>query len=263
MFKENNTNGVTFMTAPNITTTHAFTTRFGGVSNGIYESLNLGQNLGDTREDVKENYRRLCNALGIDLDDIVTSRQVHRADIRLVMKSDCGHIFASNDSEACDGLITREDAAALMIFTADCVPILFHDPVAGVVGAVHAGWRGTAANIAGAAIRKMEETGCISKNINAAIGPCISKCCFETDIDVVDGLSEVLSEDIQNCVEKHKEKYKVDLKEANKLLLLRTGVSNITISDECTSCHNHKYWSHRRTKGNRGSQATLIKLPST
>ena len=257
-FIENNTNGVVYMTAPNIDAKHAFTTRIGGVSTGIYESLNLGQSLGDDRALVRENYGILCGALGITCDDIVGSHQVHGAQVRVVTKADRGDVFVKT-SHIADGLITIEHGVALAVFSGDCVPILLHDPVSGAIGAVHAGWRGTVADIAGAAVSRMsEEYGCNPADIRAAIGPCISKCCFETDSDVTDALHSVLPEAAGNCYERRGEKYMTDLKEANRLLLQRAGVHDISISDECTSCRSDKYWSHRRTKGKRGSQAAII-----
>jgi len=240
------------MTAPNILTIHAFTTRIGGVSSGIYSTLNLAQKSGDEISDVKENYTILCNALGIKTSSIVCSTQVHGTHIRVVTKDDAGKLFKENSHKA-DGLITETPGVALLVFTADCVPVLLHDPVRNVAGAVHAGWRGTAANIIEAAIDKMEsEFNSQRHDIRAAIGPCISKCCFETDSDVADALPEFSA--------KYGNKFMVDLKEANRHLLSKAGVRNIEISDECTSCKSDKYWSHRKTKGKRGTQAAIITL---
>ena len=163
------------------------------------------------------------------------------------------------DSFESDGMITREAGVALMVFTADCVPILLHEPVRGAIGAIHAGWRGTAKDIAGAAVRKMvEEFGCSPAQMKAAIGPAISKCCYETDSEVPDALRDILAIAAQDCIAIRGDKYAIDLKEANRLLLLRAGLTDIVVSDECTSCLGSKYWSHRRTKGIRGSQAAVI-----
>ena len=249
------------MTAPNINTSHAFTTRHGGVSSGIYTSMNLGQNLGDDIKTVKRNYEILCETLNITPDDIIVSGQVHGTHIRVVKQDDRGKLFSSDASERifADGMITNDNTLALMVYAGDCVPILLHDPIQGVIGAVHAGWRGTAADIAGAAIRKMQtEFSCSPAHIHAAIGPCISKCCFETDHDVADDLRNALGDDAESCITPQDLKYMIDLKEANRLLLTRSGISNISISNECTACLCDKYWSHRKTKGKRGSQAAII-----
>ena len=248
------------MTAPNIQTTHAFTTRIGGVSGGIYESLNLAQRAGDEPDKVMENYTRICEALGISTDDLVRSTQVHGTHIRLVTRDDCGGLLKPNEPQA-DGLATNSSGVALMVFAADCVPILLYDPVQKAVGAVHAGWRSTTANIVGAAVQKMEtEFGCSPADIKAAIGPCISKCCFETDSDVSDAVQEAIPHFADLCITQYGSKFMIDLKEINRILLSKSGIVDISISDECTSCSSEKYWSHRKTKGQRGSQVALIQL---
>jgi len=265
-FIENNSNNVKYMVSPNIRTKHAFSTRFGGVSSGIFASLNLAFRAGDDPENVKANYNILCRALGITPDDIVCSNQVHGTHIRIATRDDCVGLFspaqwALAKAHQADGLLTQAPGVALMVFTADCVPILLHDPVKNVIGAVHAGWRGTAADIAGTAARKMEsEFGCSPADIKAAIGPCISKCCYETDSDVTDALRVALPEAADDCLTRHGDKYMVDLKEANHLFLTRAGLKDIMISDECTSCHSDKYWSHRKTHGQRGSQGAIIRV---
>jgi len=260
IFIENNKSGVVFMTSPNINTTHAFTTRIGGVSSGIFESLNLAQRVGDEPERVMENYSRLCNVLGINTDDLVRSTQVHGTNIRIVTRDDCGGLLNPNEPQA-DGLITNTPGVALMVFVADCVPILLYDPVKKAAGAVHAGWRSTVANITGIAVQKMvNEFGCSISDIKAAIGPCISKCCFETDTDVADAVQNALHENSKACIKKRGNKYLVDLKEANHFMLKNTGLNDIIVSDECTSCLADKYWSHRKTQGQRGSQAAIIMI---
>jgi len=261
-FIQKNAGGCVYMTAPSIKATHAFTTRFGGVSQGIYSSLNLGINCGDDPANVRENYRLICRALDISEYDVVCSNQIHGTHIRVVTREDCGGLLKIKPQEA-DGLITCDAEVALMVFTADCVPILLHDHARGAIGAVHAGWRGTALNIAGAAIKRMvEEFHCDPADIRAAIGPCISRCCYETGQDVADALRGALGEAADRCVAVRGEKYMADLKESNRLLLERAGLRDITISGECTSCRSEKYWSHRRTNGKRGSQIAIIRKGS-
>ena len=248
------------MTSPNIETTHAFTTRIGGVSQGIYASLNLGLNLTDDLARVKENYKLVCGALGIAEDDVVYSSQIHGATVRVVTRGDRGGLYEGAAPET-DALITRDNGVALIVFVCDCVPILLHDPVRSVIGAVHAGWRGTAADIAGVTVRRMsDEFGCFPADIRAAIGPSISGCCYETDRDVADAMQTLPLEKADTFISAKGEKYMVDLKEANRLLLSMAGIRDIMVSDECTSCSSEKYWSHRRTRGNRGSQAAIIAI---
>jgi len=253
-------NGVLFMSAPNIDAPHAFTTRFGGAGRGIYESLNLGLNLGDDPGCVRENYDRICGALNISDSDIVCSKQVHGADVRAVTRADRGMLFTTAEHEA-DGLVTCDSGVTLAVFTADCTPVLLHDPVRNAVAAVHAGWRGTVADIAGETVRTMAvKYGCRPADIKAAIGPCISVCCYETGQDVPDALLRALGAEADSCITQFGGKFRVDLKKANRLLLVRAGLSDITVSDECTACRSDKYWSHRATKGKRGSQAAFIRI---
>lgn len=149
-----------------------------------------------------------------------------------------------------------------MVFSADCTPILLHDPVRGAVGAVHAGWRGTVMDIVGKAVKKMQsEFGCTPENINAAIGPCISLCCFETGSEVYESVSALLGTDSEHFAFKKADgKYMIDLKGINQFLLNRVGVRNVSVSDECTKCSSTKYWSHRATNGRRGTQCSCIVL---
>ena len=249
-----------FTTSPNIKTAHAFTTRHGGVSSGVYATLNLGLSHGDDPGCLKENYAIISRALNIPNGSFVYSKQTHGTHIRLVTSADsCQPIYPS--TYEADGMLTMDSGLALVVFTADCIPILLHDPTCGVIGAVHAGWRGTVAGIAGAAVKKMtQEFGCDPANIKAAIGPGVSKCCYETGADVASAMRAALGASAETCLEPFGEKYKTDLKEANRLQLLRAGLCDIHVSSECTSCSNHKYWSHRKTDGPRGSQAAIIML---
>lgn len=260
-FTENNKNGVVYMTSPNISTSHAFTTRFGGVSEGIYESLNLSFSCGDDREKVSENYRILAKALEIEPLEFAFSRQVHRDDIRVCTMKDRQGVPYTVSYEA-DGIITDVKDLPLVIFTADCTPILLHDPVREAIGAVHAGWRGTVMDIAGKAVRKMCEVyGCEPQNIKAAIGPCISKCCFETGAEVYEAVKALLGDDADVFADsKPNGKYMIDLKGINAYLLKKAGVLSVEISDECTKCLCDKYWSHRATNGKRGTQCSCIVL---
>jgi len=265
-FIEKTSGEVVYMISPNIDTPHAFTTRFGGVSSGIYGSLNLAQRAGDDLDNVRENYDRLCKALDISVDDIVCSNQVHGTHIRVATRDDRGGLFVAgqgsgvNPNQA-DGILTQTPGVAPMVFTADCVPILLYDSVNNVAGAVHAGWRSTVSDIAGTAVRKMvSEFGCQAADIKAAIGPCISKCCFETDADVADAMRDAMPDTADTCFVQCNEKYMVDLKAANRIFLENAGVTDIVISNECTSCSSDKYWSHRKTGGQRGSQAAVIAI---
>lgn len=247
-----------YLVAAGVAVPHAFTTRRGGVSVGYLAGLNLGMNRGDEPQNVAENYARLVKTLGFDAEKLVLANQVHGDFVRVVTETDNRGLDHRQYPE-CDGLITSTPGVTLVVFTADCTPILLHDPVTGAVGAVHAGWRGTALDIAGKVVRKMaSEFGCRPGDIRAAIGPNIGPCCFETDGDVPAALRETFGSAVEEFIRPGEEKFYVDLKAINALALRRTGVEQIEISTDCTMCSPEKYWSHRYTRGVRGSQGALI-----
>lgn len=243
---------------------HGFSTRAGGVSEGIYASLNLGFCRGDDREKVLENYRRFCAAIGADYEGLVLSNQVHGDVVRPVTTADRGKGIHSKGNYEADGLITDIPGLCLTIFGADCLPILLYDPARRVIAAVHAGWRGTANGIAAKAVERMVDSyGCRPGDILAAVGPGISKCCFETDEDVPNALSEAMGAAALHHIEvRGNNKFYVDLKALNALRLEKAGLAaeHIAVSDLCTMCQHDRFWSHRYTKGERGSQAAMLQL---
>ena len=248
-----------YLCAERISVPHGFTTRYGGVSQGHLSSLNLGQGRGDERENVLENYRRLGAALGFDPHCVVLSRQIHSDIVLPVTMEHAGAGLYTTPLPDCDGLVTNTPGIALVVFTADCTPILFHDPVTGAVGACHAGWKGTAKNIAARVVEAMARFyGSKPENIRAAIGPNIAQCHFETDADVPQALVQTYGEEVLDCIEKRGEKYHPDIKAVNALALRRVGVIHPEISEECTYCQHDRFWSHRFTKGERGSQGAVI-----
>ena len=173
-FVQNEKNGLIYMTSPVIGAKHAFSTRFGGVSEGGLASLNLGFNRGDVRERVIENYRLLGAALGLDVMRAAYTNQVHGTHVRLVTDADrCG----PTDPAPCDsdGLVTNVAGLPIFCFTADCVPLLLHDPAGGTAGAVHCGWRSSVSDIPGVAVGLMRSLGSRPGDIRAAIGPAIGR----------------------------------------------------------------------------------------
>lgn len=248
-----------YLTAEGIAVPHGFTTRYGGVSTGYLSSLNIGASRGDDPENVARNYRILGAALGFSEKDLVLTRQTHSDIIRAVTAADAGKGLSHALYPECDGLITNTAGVALAVFTADCTPILLWDSVTGAVGAVHAGWRGTAAGIAQKCVEAMVQSyGCDPKNIHAAIGPNIGACCFETDSDVPGAMTAALGEEAAPYITQTGSKYHLDLKAINALFLKRAGVTHIEISTCCTACEPERFWSHRVTRGNRGSQGAII-----
>ena len=243
--------GAAYLTAPNIAARHAVSTRLGGVSTGVLESLNLSVRRGDTPENVRENWRRLGAAAGLDLTRAVYARQVHSADVRIA------HAADAQPSEmeprfTCDGFVTNEPGVPLAVFMADCLPALLHDPAAGVIGAVHCGWRGSVADILGAAVAQMCALGAHPADIRAAIGP-----------EVVAAAEALLHEPLGALVRPRADgKALLDLKGVNARRLAQLGVpaGQIAVSDACTMCRPDVFWSHRATNGRRGVQAAVITL---
>lgn len=247
-----------YLAAEGISVPHCFTTRYGGVSTGTQASLNLAHGRGDSMENVEKNLRILADALGYDPEKYVMTLQIHSDIVRVVTEEDCNG-FCHRGYPQCDALVTNTPGVTLLVFTADCTPLLFHDPVTGAVGAAHAGWRGTVQSIGAKTVQAMVENfGCKPENIRAAIGPNIAQCHFETDADVPEAVRAAFGPEAEAFIEKRGEKYHVDLKGINAMVLRRCGVTHIEISDACTYCESDRFWSHRVTRGERGSQGAVI-----
>ena len=246
------------LTAEGIAAPHCFTTRFGGVSTGALSSMNLAIKLDETDANVTRNFEILGEALGFGISDLVLTRQTHSDIVRVVGRSDCSGCF-HRDYPECDALVANDPGVALTIFTADCTPLLFHDPVTGAVGAAHAGWRGTVSAIGAKTVEAMVRAfGCDPANIRAAIGPNIGYCHFETDEDVPEALTAAFGDEVLPFIRKSGRKYFSDLKQINAQILRRAGVRYIEISEDCTMCQPDRFWSHRVTGGIRGSQGAVI-----
>ena len=260
-------NGMTFQCSKRLEelgVKHGFSTRMGGVSTGVYESLNIGLNRGDDDSLVRENYERILDALDMKENLFLNANQKHTNIVKAVNESDAkGDIFNPVPYDL-DGYVTNTKNMTLVMYSADCLTAIFYDPVKQVIGNVHAGWRGSVNGIVANAIKEMiDNYGCKPKDIVVALGPCIDKCCFETDWDVPEEMIRIMGEDANNFFTKVPSgKYMVDLKSLNIAILEKAGVSrdNIDVSSECTMCNPKKYWSHRVTKGIRGSQGSFISM---
>ena len=239
---------------------HAFSTRIGGTSQGIFSSMNLRFGHGDEDARVRENIHRMASVLGTDEAHMVLTKQTHTTNVRVVTAADAGYgVVRERPYDDVDGLITDVPGLALGIFAADCVPLLFVDPVHHVIGASHSGWRGTAMGIAAKAVAAMcREFGCDPAGIRAAIGPCIGLCCFEVGPEVPEAMRNALGADAEPFFEPRGEKYHVDLKGLNRLWLERAGLSEIDVCPDCTKCQPERFWSHRAVGNQRGSQAAII-----
>lgn len=245
------------------TVNHAFTTRAGGVSKREFAAMNLGFGRGDSQENVAENYRIFCRAAGFDPNSLVTGAQDHHIQIRRVDASHRGlGIWREKDMESVDGLCTNDPAVTLVIYCADCVPLYFVDEEHRAIGLAHAGWRGTAAGMAKAMVERMQaEFGSRPESLVAAIGPSICKDCFEVDEPVA---AEFLKLDgAEHFVfGPEKEKYQVDLWECNRRFLLSAGVlpEHIALGQVCSMCESDLIFSHRKTRGRRGSNCAFLSL---
>ena len=242
---------------------HGFSTRLGGVSEGYRASLNL-RGSGPEPDDparVRENYRLFCSALGARPEGLVLSKQVHEDTVRHVTAADAGKgLFCPADYTA-DALVTNESGLNLMVFSADCIILLLHDPVTRSIGAVHAGWRGTALDLPAKAVREMGRLfGAEPASIRVAIGAGIGPCCFETHDDVPDAMRAAFGSGADRFIHPHGTKWTVDLKALNDWRLRQAGVEQIDICPLCTVCHPELYWSHRKTGDRRGVQGALIGL---
>ena len=256
--------GLQWLTADLISARHAFTTRTGGVSEGVFESLNLGGNRGDAPEAVLENHRLLSDALGFDTAQAVRLDQVHGASVHLARPGDARLPFGPGVCPA-DAVITTTPGLPVLVLIADCVPVLLHDAAAGVAAAVHCGWRSSVADILGETIARMQQQGASLPNLHAAVGPAIGLCCFETGPEVYEALCAWLGTDTADAYARavpETGKYMIDLPGANRARLLQLGLdpAHIAHSGICTRCHPDLFWSHRRCGTQRGTQAAIIML---
>lgn len=259
-------NDLVWLTASNFGgVRHGFSTRLGGVSPAPWDSLNLRPGMGDGREALLENYRRFCAALQIDIERTVLSRQVHETNVRVCTEADAGKgLFREQDYDSADALITNVPGLVLIVFSADCGTVLLHAPDTGAIGAAHAGWRGCAGGIVEKTVREMRRCyGVRPERLQAALGPCIGQCCFESDSDVPTAMRAALGADAEPYLERRGPKWHVDLEGLNRQWLLRAGVlpENIQVSGLCTACRRDLFWSHRKLGEARGVQCAAIALP--
>ena len=249
---------------------HAFSTRRGGVSAKEHTKwLNLAFDRGDGDGTVLKNLDAFAKAVGFDAKNVISLPQIHSDRILLVTAERCGQgYFVREGLESADGYVTAERGVVLGIKTADCVPVLLEAEKDGktvAVGAVHAGWRGTVADIAGKCVDRLcSEFGVEPRDVRAAIGPCIHACCYEVSRDVYEGVASLLGEPAADRLVapsgRGDGKYYCDLVGINKEVLLGRGLArhNIGVIDQCTSCLPDKYYSHRYSGGVRGTMLSVI-----
>ena len=248
---------------------HGFSTRLGGVSRGIFSSMNLSFTRGDEEQAVLENYRRMADALGFSLEKAVCSDQTHTANVRYVTLEDAGKgIVRKKDYTDVDGLVTDVPGLTLVTSYADCVPLFFVDPVRRAVGLSHSGWRGTVGKIGAVTVRKMQEVfGSDPRDILAAIGPSICQDCYEVSEDVIEQFAAAFPAELHSTLyyRKPNGRYQLNLWEANRRILLESGVpaAQIQMPNLCTCCNPTALFSHRATQGKRGNLAAFLWITAT
>jgi YfiH family protein len=236
---------------------HAVFTRRGGVSPAPWAALNVGGTVGDEVDRVRENRRLSFQALHRQPQSMYDSWLVHRSDVIFV---EAPRPLDVRPSQA-DVLLTDQPEVTLFMRFADCVPILLHDPIRGVVGLVHAGWLGTVRAAARSAVEAMAARyGSHPANVLAAIGPSIGPDHYEVGADVVAQVNQAFGADANELLESRKGSVYFDLWSANRLLLKRAGVRHIEVSGLCTACSLGDWYSHRAEKGRTGRFGALIGL---
>ncbi len=231
--------------------------------------MNLGLNRGDSEENVLENYRRICDAMGIPVESLVFSKQTHKAKVRKVTKEDRGiGLFRPIPYDDVDAHMTNECGVGLVIFGSDCVPIYLYDPKRHAIALCHGGWRGTVERITARTVEAMgEEYGSRPEDIVAVIGPSICMDCFEIGDEVAEEFCRAFGEERCLSCEKpllrrYGERYHADLWQANREAMRLAGVPEEHIHDSglCTMCRPEMFFSHRATNGRRGSNAGFLML---
>lgn len=239
---------------------HGIFTRHGGVSKAPFAALNLGGNVGDDPAAVAENHQRMYAALGLNRDRGCTVWQVHSADVLLVSGPASNRRWLTY----ADAMVTDRADTPLAMRFADCTPILLVDPVQGVIGIAHAGWRGTVAGVASAAVAAMVRAyGCRVENIRAGIGPSIGPDQYQVGDDVVTAVRDHFGPDAEpELIQRRSDDGTAyfNLWRANELDLRRAGVSEIEIAGICTWTDNADWFSHRKERGQTGRFGALISL---
>lgn len=271
VLKEEEKNGVRFLSFPALEKTkivrHLFSTRTGGVSEGMFSTMNLSFTRGDNPESVLENFRRIAGVLGCEVEDFVCSDQTHTTNVRVTGRADAGKgVIKEKDYTDVDGLITNEPGVVLATFYADCVPLYFVDPVKKAIGLSHSGWRGTVNKMGLNTVRKMEEAyGTNPADLVAAIGPSICMSCYEVGSEVAEEFLKAFpkkAEQKEILQEKGNGKYLLNLWKANYFIMREAGIKeeNISVTDICTCCNGEELFSHRQSQGKRGNLGAFLGL---
>lgn len=266
VFTLNTVNGVKFLTYDKLSQIpfirHAFSTKIGEGTRTVHP-MDMSFDHDDT-EAVTENYKLFCKAAGFDYSSLVASSQDHHTFVRVCTSAEKGiGIYRAKDIESVDGLVTIEPGVTLCTYYADCTPLFFVDTVTHAIGLAHGGWRGTVGRIAEKVVRTMEDSyGTDPADLICAIGPNISVCCYEVDQPCADEFYALGLDSDRFVFPKDGGKYMVDMLECNRQILVSSGVKpeNIAVSDICTQHHSDLLWSHRATKGDRGTMCAMLRI---
>lgn len=244
---------------------HGFTTRLGGRGVAPYDTLNLAFHVGDDPETVNANRQIVCQALDSKIDNVVSAKQVHGVNIKIVTAEDAGRGAVSYDTALpdTDGLITNVPGLLLATFYADCVPIFILDPVQKVIASVHAGWKGTVGRIGALAVKKMTESfGSNPKDCLVGIGPSIGPCCYEVDEPVISRFRKEFDWRDQILEFTSSDRAKLNLWQANRNIMIEAGImaDNVELSNICTCCNTDKLFSYRGENGTTGRMGAFIML---
>ena len=257
---EKEKNGIVYYEFENLANTdlvnHCFSSRIGGISKEPYTSMNLAYHMGDKVETVDENFKLISKVIGFDHEKIAMTNQIHQDEVHII-----------NDYEpipkGIDGLITTISGPVLTTYYADCVPLLFLDPIKKVIANSHAGWRGTMQNIAKKTVDKMvAQFACRTQDILVGIGPSISVENFEVGKEIAEEFERNFPQITSHLYQKSKQKWHIDLVAINRQLLIEAGLldKNLEIANLCTYENSQHFYSHRRDGSARGNMASMISL---
>ena len=247
------------------TVTHLVSTRLGGVSTGDCASLNFSYVRDTDKAAVDENFRRMAEVFDAEMDAFVCSDQTHTTNVRLVTEKDRGKgVTRQRDYSDVDGLVTDVPGLILSTFYADCVPLLFFDPIHRAIGCSHSGWRGTVGEMGRVMVEAMEKYfGSRPEDILAAVGPSICRDCYEVGEEVAEEFENLFSGEAGEVLTaKGNGKYLLDLWKANEKVLLSAGIrkEHLAVTDICTCCNPEYLFSHRASRGKRGNIGAFIML---
>jgi YfiH family protein len=240
---------------------HAFCTRWNGVSKGQFASLNVSVREGDRNGSVRRNWEIIANSFNLCTEQFFVVNQVHEDNILVIDQANID-AFKQQQHRA-DAIITNLPGLAIGIKTADCVPVFMADSAKRIIGVVHAGWRGTALNIAAKAVKTLTETfSSRPQDIVAAIGPAIGPCCYEVDDAVFNAVEAYGSWESAFTPCGEVGKWMLNLPSANACQMMQAGIppGNIFTSDVCTSCRKDIFFSHRGEEGRTGRQVNFMML---